>query len=96
MRAIIAGEIDARRDNRNQWQIDEAALAQWARPSETAPIAHAENNTVLTERIRGLERILDEMRSMNNTLRVANDDLRTDRDRWHTLALRPWWKRLVG
>lgn len=96
MRAIMAGEINARRDNRNQWQIGEDALAHWARPSETAHVAYAENDTLLNERIRGLERLLNEVQSVNDTLRVANDDLRTDRDRWHALALRPWWKRLTG
>ena len=96
MRAIEAHEIAAHRDNRNKWQIDEDALAQWARsgqPMRTAqPDAHPTptvNEAVLEERIRTLEMLLTEMRR-------TNDDLRTDRDAWKSMAQRPWWKRLAG
>ena len=36
----------------------------------------------LQERIRGMEALLEEMR--------------TDRDAWRALAQQPWWRRLVG
>jgi len=96
MRAIAKGELIARRTN-DGWQIEETALTTWARAHELAD-AHAQSDAhpaptnreaVLEERIRALEMLLSEIRS-------ANDDLRTDRDRWHTLAIRPWWKRLTG
>lgn len=77
MRAIEAGEIEARRDNRNQWQIDEDALAQWARNEQTPTVAHPTpmvGVAVLDERIRGLEMLLDEMRE--------------DRDQWREQAQR--------
>lgn len=44
MRAIAAGELPARRDNRNQWQIEREALDRWrsSRPDHdrTTPIDH--------------------------------------------------------
>lgn len=92
MRAIEAREIEARRDNRNQWQIDEEGLAQWARNEHSAPVAHPApkvHEVVLEERIRGLEALVAE-------LRAGNDDLRADRDRWLAQATRPWWQRLAG
>ncbi|MBC2886323.1 hypothetical protein H7Q97_13070 [Ochrobactrum sp. CM-21-5] len=36
------------------------------------------------------------LRELLETMRTANDDLRAERDRWHALAIRPWWKRLAG
>ena len=50
----------------------------------------------MSERIRGLEALLAEMRQTNAELRTANDDLRADRDRWAAYASRPWWRRLAG
>lgn len=99
MRAIEGGELQAHRDNRNQWQIDEDGLAQWARNEHSAPVAHpapTAHEAVLEERIRGLEALLAEMRQTNAELRTANDDLRADRDRWAAYASRPWWRRLAG
>lgn len=92
MRAIEAHEIEAHRDNRNQWQIAEDALAQWARNEQPMRAAHpapTPSEAVLQERIRALETLLGEMRA-------ANTDLRADRDAWRAMALRPWWKRLAG
>ena len=39
MRAIEAREIEAHRDNRNQWRISEGALAQWALSEQPMPAA---------------------------------------------------------
>lgn len=91
MRAIEAGEIEARRDNRNQWQISEDALAHWARSEQPTPDAHPmpTAHELLLERVRWLETLLAETRA-------SNDDLRTDRDAWRAMAQRSWWKRLVG
>jgi len=50
----------------------------------------------LEARISALEALLAEVRSTNVALQTANEDLRSDRDRWHDLATRPWWKRLVA
>lgn len=89
MRAIERGELLARRDNRNQWQIDPDALAHWAHNEHAQEDAHEAPTqdpklqiAVLEERIRGLEALLVEMRH--------------DRDAWKSIAQRPWWKRLAG
>jgi len=50
----------------------------------------------LEARISALEALLDEVRSTNAALQATNEDLRSDRDRWHDLATRPWWKWLVA
>jgi len=92
MRAIENGELLARRDNRNQWQIEVESLAQWApnAPAQPTPtLAHEPSSAVLEERIRGLEVLLTEMRT-------DRDALRDDRDAWRAMAQKPWWKRLVG
>lgn len=92
MRAIEAHDIKAWRDNRNQWQIDEEALAQWARneqPIHIAHIAHPAQSHDMGAEVAVLRELLE-------TMRTANDDLRTDRDRWHALAIRPWWRQLAG
>ncbi|MEN5300468.1 helix-turn-helix domain-containing protein [Brucella sp. TWI559] len=96
MRAITRGELIARRAN-DGWQIEEKDLSAWAgahgrADAPTYPDAHpapTADEAVLKERIRALEELLSE-------LRRSNDDLRVDRDRWHQLATRPWWKRLAG
>lgn len=92
MRAIEARELPAHRDNRNQWQVDEDALAQWALSGQPAPSAQPSPTVyeaVLEERIRGLESLLAEVRA-------TNDDLRAERDRWAERTSRPWWRRLAG
>lgn len=44
MRAISAGKLEARRDNRNQWQIERDALDRWQGdrdgPARTMPMGH--------------------------------------------------------
>ncbi len=89
MRAIEAHSIKARRNNRNQWQIDEQSLAQWAPTGQPTPIAHPAQPHETAAEVAVLRELLE-------TMRTANEDLRADRDRWHALAIRPWWKRLAG
>ena len=99
MRAIEAGEIEARRDNRNQWQISENALAHWARNEQPTHDAHPAPTAsdVLQAQILGLQMLLDEVRASNAALQSSNDDLRADRDAWRSMAQRPsWWRRLAG
>lgn len=96
MRAIESGALSAWRDNKNMWQIEEEALAQWA-PSEPVerpekPSLSAQAEAVLTERIVGLERLLAEMRENHATvvgqLRTERDEMRADRDEWRSIAQR--------
>lgn len=39
---------------------------------------------------------ISKLTAENHYLKQRISDLEVDRDRWHTLALRPWWKRLTG
>lgn len=50
----------------------------------------------LEAQISALEALLNEVRATNSALQLANEDLRSDRDRWHQMAVRPWWKRIVA
>lgn len=36
------------------------------------------------------------LRAENDFLRQRVADLEVDRDRWHEMAVRPWWRRLMG
>lgn len=101
MRAIEAGVLSAQRNNRNQWQIDEDALAQWARSGPAQLVAQVVPTSeaavvpaVLEERIRGLERLVEEMRSEREALRADRDALR---DALRVVSeRRPWWRRVAG
>ena len=77
MRAIEAGEIEARRDNRNQWQISENALAHWARNEQPTHDAHPAPTApdALLERILGLQLLLDEVRASNAALQASNEGI---------------------
>lgn len=94
MRAIEAREIEANRDNRNQWQIAEDALAQWARNEQPMQTAHAvpmAENAVHAQ----LLRLETEVAGLRDRLAATE----ADRDRWHAMAdklARPWWRRLAG
>lgn len=103
MRAIEAREIEASRDNRNQWQIAEDALAQWARneqPIHTAHAARTSENPVHMQFAR-LEAEVAGLRERLAASEQANADLRSDRDAWRAMAdkltaPRPWWRRLAS
>ncbi|MBA1159389.1 sigma-70 region 4 domain-containing protein [Microvirga mediterraneensis] len=44
----------------------------------------------------GLRLALDAERRRADAAEARVVELREDRDRWHGLAVRPWWRRLVG
>jgi len=105
MRAIEAGELHARRDNHNRWQIEESALAQWAptglpKPAPTRAQPDAQPVPQLQIRVAVLEAELEGERRLSAELRQDRDALRQDRDAWRDQAQRQaaapaergrWW-----
>jgi excisionase family DNA binding protein len=112
MRAIEAGELTARRNNKNQWQIEAENLAHWAptaqpmRTEETAqlpaptPPIDMINTEFLIQSLRDLidaeKRISDAANQRADTAERRADAAESDRDAWREMAQRSWWKRLVG
>lgn len=99
MRAIEAGELAARRDNRNQWRIEEDDLAQWAR-SEREQVAAQEEKAApeqnSSHEVALLKALLEAEKLRSEAAERALLQAEKDRDRWHELAIKPWWKRLIG
>lgn len=87
MRAIKSQELQAKRDNRNQWKITAEDLDRWRLHSvRTAEIAHTMHTSEIVVELR--ERLAAETARAN-----ANE---ADRDRWQAMAEklidRPgWW-----
>lgn len=87
MRAIKAHELQAIRDNRNQWKITAEDLAQWQQHSVRTPdVLHAAHSPEIVIELR--ERLAAETARANAA--------EADRDRWQALAEkltdRPgWW-----
>lgn len=94
MRAIKAHELQAVRDNRNQWRIASDDLDRWrAHTVRTSEDLHTSHTLGALE----IERLKGEIEA-ERRLRVAAE---ADRDRWQAmaekLADRPgWWARLWG
>lgn len=52
--------------------------------------------TRLEGEVAGLRLALDAERRRADAAEARAVELREDRDRWYSLAVRPWWRRLVG
>lgn len=96
MRAIEAGELTARRDNRNQWQVDAESLAQWA--SRGRAQSNAQSSPTLDRQLEAinLDPLVQTLRELIEVERRRADAAETDRDAWREMAQRSWWRRLVG
>jgi excisionase family DNA binding protein len=96
MRAIASGEIIARRDNRNQWQIEAENLAQWApNGSAQAQAQPTPTSEPQTETINA-ELLIQSLRDLVQAERRRADAAESDRDAWREMAQRSWWKRITG
>lgn len=96
MRAIEAGELAARRDNRNQWQIEAESLAHWA-PSGLAQQSaqHAPTLEHQPEMVK-TELLFQSLRELIEAERRRADAAEKDRDAWREIAQRSWWRKMVG
>lgn len=97
MRAIKSKELMAFRDNKNQWRITSDDLKAW-RPSteRTGTEAHIVHTQPVSEEVLELRERLSAAVSRAEAAERARDQAEVDRDRWHELAMKPWWKRLIG
>jgi hypothetical protein len=64
-------------------------------PSEAPPEAPPITPSVEI-RLARTEATLDALREIVTSERRRADAAEADRDRWHELAMRPWWRRLAG
>lgn len=101
MRAINSQELQAIRDNRNQWRIAHDDLDRWrASTVRTEPDLHTSEAVKLREKLAAETARADVAEAMLAREREALDDLRADRDRWQSMAekladrpRRGWWPR---
>lgn len=97
MRAIKSQELMAFRDNKNQWKITAEALATWRTSTErTGEEAHTLHTPEINENLLELREKLAAAVSRAEAAERARDQAEVDRDRWYELAMKPWWKRLIG
>lgn len=96
MRAIEAGELAARRDNRNQWQIEAESLAHWAPRSTAQDVAQSVPTPERQPETINTDLLVQSLRELIEAERRRADAAETDRDAWREMAQRSWWKRLVG
>lgn len=88
MRAIQSSEIEALRDNRNHWRINEKSLDDWcsARGAHTVAAqvdAQPEAQVDLVQSVR-----IAELEVETKLLRQQIEDLKDDRDAWRHQAER--------
>ena len=87
MRALSSGQLEARRDNHNDWQIDRDALDRWiaarrgqARTmSEDHPADHPADHTRTLEELAAATATISQLEAR---LTAAEQD----RDRWQAMA----------
>ena len=105
MRAINSQELQAIRDNRNQWKIAPDALDRWrAYTVRTPTVLHTlhtqEEAQELREKLAAEKSRADVAEAMLHREREALDEVRADRDAWKRQATvllaapqkrRGWW-----
>ena len=96
MRAIEQHNLHAIRDNRNQWQINDTDLAQWAPSKYAQPIA--QTTPTLAHPIHEMQ---IRIAVLETDLKAATNiisDLKTERDAWREQAQKRgfWFWRRVG
>ncbi len=80
MRAINSQQLQARRDNRNRWQIDPNDLAEhYSHTVRTVQTAHPDDSTELREKLAAET-------ARANAAERARDQAEADRDRWQKMA----------
>lgn len=96
MRAIEGGELAARRDNRNQWQIEAESLAHWASTEPAQASAHPAPTPEPRAETISTDLLVNSLRELVEAERRRADAAESDRDAWREMAQRSWWKRVVG
>lgn len=97
MRAIKSNDLSAFRDNRNQWRIPQQELEIWKGHTVRTPdVAHDLHTAEVVSEAVELREKLAAAISRAEAAERARDQAEIDRDRWYELAMKPWWKRLIG
>lgn len=97
MRAINSQELKAFRDNKNQWKIAPEDLLGWRSSTErTGEDVHTLHTSQVLDELGDLREKLATAIGRAEAAERARDQAEIDRDRWYELAMKPWWKRLIG
>jgi len=97
MRAIKSNDLSAFRDNKNQWRISQQELEHWKGYTVRTPdVAHDMHTPEVPSEAVELREKLAAAISRAEAAERARDQAEIDRDRWCELAMKPWWKRLIG
>lgn len=67
-----------------------------ARAIERDRDAANENLRIVTMELAGLRTLMEVEKKFLELERSAANEAKAERDRWHALAARPWWRRLTG
>jgi hypothetical protein len=110
LRAIKSGKITGTKNEQGEWLVEPAELHRVYPPVDVGS-GRSDARTTATQRdatpsAAVLEAEIAGLKAMAELLRGQLDDIREDRDRWHSQAeaaqrllqhdRRPWWKRLAG
>ena len=105
MNAINAKTLNARRNNRNRYEIDEDDLKAWSDSRENVVLSDTPTAT-FNESIRLEEQLVAAKNTIverDNTIAeikadkdTAIADLKTERDDWKSQAQRSMWQRLFS
>lgn len=87
MRALSSGHLEARRDNRNEWQIERDALDRWlaARDGPVRSMTADHTPDHVTDHARAREELAAATATISQ-LQIRLDAAEQDRDQWRAMA----------
>lgn len=91
MRAIEAGQLEARRDNRNQWRVDRSALDRWIavrpEPDRNSPARRTGSDRAsLADDLAAARLTIARLEARLEERSALVSAAEGDRDRWRELA----------
>lgn len=87
LRAIKSQRLQARRDNRNQWQISPQDLEAWcAHTVRTPHFAHPAPDPAQADETLALRTALAAETARADAAERARDQAEADRNQWHAIA----------
>lgn len=103
VRALISGDIDGHRNNRNHWQVDTESLDRWAevQGARTGPAlepAQPQEDATQAVEVAVLRERVEALRERVSQAEDERDQARQDRDEWRDQAQQlarakkpSWW-----
>lgn len=86
VRAIQSGHIDALRDNRNHWKINQKSFDEWC-SARSAHSEHAQSDALSNEQVDVARSVkIAELEVETRMLKEKVGELQADRDAWRRMA----------